>query len=126
MGAAHFVLGSVSVIYVVGRVGHRHVGQLVAEQHLVIFGFGGPGSCGQSARQSRCGGQSGERAAPGDATGLAGAGGGVCGVVVIATRGGISTGVVSGANGADNHSCNCDSLKCNLRWHPYVFVRVYK
>ena len=44
--------------------------------------FAGPGGCGATARQSRCGDQSGERAAPGDATGMAGAGGSVYGGVI--------------------------------------------
>ena len=48
---------------------------------LAALDAAGPGGCGATARQSRCRGQSGERAAPGDAAGLAGAGGGVCGEV---------------------------------------------
>ena len=40
-----------------------------------------PGGCRATARQSRCGDQSGERAAPSDAACLAGAGRGVCGEV---------------------------------------------
>ena len=44
---------------------------------LAAIDAAGPGGCGQSDRQSRCGDQSGERTAPGDATGLAGAGVGV-------------------------------------------------
>ena len=53
-----------------------------ADPRLAALDAAGPSGCGQSARQSRCGDQSGERAAPGDATGLAGAGGGVCGDVI--------------------------------------------
>ncbi len=41
-----------------------------------------PGGCRATARQSRCGDQSGERAAPCDATGLAGAGAAFAGAVV--------------------------------------------
>ena len=49
-----------------------------AQDSLRALGVAGLGGCGQSTRESRCCGQSGQRAAPGDATGLAGAGDGVC------------------------------------------------
>ena len=48
---------------------------------LAALDVAGHGGCGQSARQSRGGEQSGERAAPSDATGLASAERGVCGAV---------------------------------------------
>ena len=53
---------------------------------LAALDVAGHGGCGQSARQPRGGEQSGERAAPGDATGLASAGRGVCGAVFSVSR----------------------------------------
>ena len=67
---------------------------------LAAIDAAGPGGCRATARQSRCGDQSGGRAAPGGATGLAGA---VCIVVavVVASRAqwGRSQGSVRGAEG---------------------------
>ena len=71
---------------------------------LAAIDAAGPGGCRSTARQSRCGDQSGERAASGNATGLAGAGIGVCAGVI--SRHSIypipwAAGVVGGAAGSD-------------------------